>query len=252
MDVKFLFLDEKYADQCAPRAARITSLTGALVPANMHREFRDRYYDLVGKAIGDPDGVISKWPDRQIHASKLLPDSTDDAHFSFLEGLVKLVNEFDFKVYRIGFHTTPQGVAGLQGETGLVEVCFINLLWVLKTSFPDTQVWPVIETDHTARQDQNFAGMMQKSDYIASRWRAKPGELWLRDSNFGEALYMTKRSGYGSLVDCVAYLLHTKWLHSRGHDLKPYKRRLAEIASQLDTVAFDEVGPLNIETVKVS
>ena len=72
-----------------------------------------------------------------------------------------------------------------------------------------------------------------------------PELMWMKDSNFGELFYMTKASGYGSVVGCVAYLLHAKWLHSRGFPLKPYKERLAEIATKLDTVEFDEVGPFS-------
>ena len=245
MDVKFLFMDEKYADQGAPRKAQVTSLTGLLVPADRHREFRDRFYGLVGTALGDADHVISKWPAGQIHACDLLPGSTDQVRFSFLEGLVEVVSEFDFRIFRVGYYKTRENSSVPGGERFLVELCFHSFLYMLKDAFPETQVWPVVESDRTNRQDASFAGSMQRSDYMGSKPRVTPELMWMKDSNFGELFYMTKASGYGSVVDCVGYLLHAKWLHSRGFPLTPYKERLAEIATKLDTVEFDEVGPFS-------
>ena len=242
MTTKFFFMDEKYADQQAPREAQVTSLTGVLIPAAVHRVFRDRFYEIFDDAIGDPDHVISKWPHEQIHASQLLPDSTDSKRFSFLEGLVSLVNELEFGIYRVGFFRTQENESRLGGEIGIVGACFTSMLYVLKDKIADSQVWPVMEIDRNVRQDQSFAGMVQMSGYTASRW---PGEgMWVGDANFGEVLYMTKRSSYGALVDCVAYLLHAKWLQSIDYGQTPYKKRLAEIASNLTTVALDEVATM--------
>ena len=244
MTTTFLFMDEKYADHDAPREAQVTSLTGVLIPATVHRVFRERFYRLVADAIGDPERTISKWPFGQIHASKLLPDSTDDRRFSFLEGLVSLVNELEFGIYRIGYFRTRQNVSGLGGESGIMSTCFMSMLYMLKDEIADSQVWPVMEIDHTDRQDQSFAGMVQMSDYAFSRSASE--SWWVSNANFGEVLYMTKRSSYGALVDCLAYLLHAKWLRSIGQDQTPYKERLATVASNLTTVARDAVGSLTV------
>lgn len=244
MITKFLFMGEKYADRKAPPKAQVTSLTGVLIPAAVHRVFRERFYGLVADAIGDPDHTISKWPHELIHASELLPDSTDKERFSFFEGLVSLVNELEFGIYRIGYFGTRQNVSGLGGESGIIATCFLKMLHVLKDGIADSQVWPVMEIDHSNRQDQCFAGMVQMSDYAFSRFGGE--DWWVSNANFGEVLYITKRSGYGALVDCVAYLLHARWLRSIDPVQTPYKERLAEIASNLTTVARDVVSPLTV------
>lgn len=247
MDVKFLFMDEKYADHGAPRKAQVTSLTGLLVPADRHREFRDRFYGLVGKALGDSEHDFGIWPTGQIHAANLLPDSTDQVRFFFLESLVEIVNDFDFRIFRVAYHKTRQNASLLGGEKALVETAFMSFLYMLRDAFPETQVWPIIESDRSPRQDANFAQGMQRIDYLASQPWATPEVMWMMDSNFGELFYVTKASGYGSVVDCVAYLLHTKWLHSRGFALTPYKERLAKIATKIDTIEFDLTSPLTVK-----
>ena len=158
MTTKFLFMDEKYPIREHPPEIQVTSLTGVLIPATAHREFRGRFYRLVADAIGDPDNTISTWPHEQLHAQTLLPDSTDDQRFSFLQGLVSLVNEFEFRIYRIGYFTTRQNRSGLGGEIGIVATCFMGMLSVLKDETADSQVWPVMEIDRSSRQDQSFAG----------------------------------------------------------------------------------------------
>lgn len=244
MDVKFLFMDEKYADTNAPSDAQVACLTGVLVPANLHGEFRNRYYGLVGAALGDPD---HERPDKRIHASNLLPGLTDDDRFSFLEGLVELVNEFKFRIFRLSHVKTLSNVSALDGELGLIRISFQSLLTSLRDEFPETQVWPVMEIDHSDKQDQSFAGTIQKLDYMATRGVLPEQTLWWEDSNFCEVLYVTKRSSYGSVVDCVSYLLHLKWLDANGHKLTAYKKRLAEIAAGFNTIAFDRVRYLTVD-----
>ena len=149
MDVKFLFMDEKYEDAKAPKGAQTVALTGVLVPADSHGEFRRRYYGLVGDALGDPPGEINKWPDGQVHASRLLPDSTDEKRFSFFKGLVALVNEFEFRIYRLSHVRTRNNVRALGGNLGLVGTSFQGLLAWLQNEFPEMQVWPVMEIDRS-------------------------------------------------------------------------------------------------------
>lgn len=245
--MKLLFMDEKYAVQDHPPEFRVTSLTGVLIPQPVYREFRGRFYGLVAAAIDDPENTISTWPHEQLHAQDLLPAAaSDDQRFSFLTGLVSLVNELDLRIYRIGYFATPQVVSFFNdGERGLVATCFIGMLNVLKEETADAQVWPVMEIDHSDGQDQSFAGSVQASDYAFSRFDSQEG-FWVSNANFGEVLYMTKRSGCGALVDNVAYLLHEKWLRSVGHHQTPYKERLGEIASGFTTIACDDVVTLSV------
>lgn len=248
MNIKFLFMDEKYADQNAPKNAQTTSLTGILIPADVHGTFRKRFYGLVTDAIDDSDYEIAKWPHEVTHASKLLPDSTDDKRFIFLEGLVSLINEQEFRIYRVGYFKTPDFMTGHGGqERQIVGLCFFGLLCALQKELALSQIWPIMETDRTAEQDQSFAGLVQTLDYMTERFKTE--SVSVDNANLGEVLYMTKRSGYGALVDNVAYLLHVKWLQSVGHELTPYKKRLADIASDLiPAIAFDEIAALKVNS----
>ena len=184
----------------------------------------------------------------------MLPDSTDSERFFFLEGLVSLVNELEFKIYRIGYFNTVATVATF-GEKGFLSLCFFATLSVLKDELTSSQVWPVMETDRSSRQDQSFPGMIQSIDYMTERFPEYqfPEYEPVHYANLGEVLYMTKRSAYGALVDCVAYLLHAQWLQSKGHNQTPYKDRLANIASNLGSaVAFDEVIRMNFGSPQAS
>jgi hypothetical protein len=241
----FLFMDEKYAEQSAPAHARATSLTGILIPTSKHREFRAGFYKLVNKAIGDPDGLISPMP--VIHAMALLPGTDDDTKFNSLEGLVSLINNLEFRTYRVGYRPTSALLA-LPGMTkqGIVGLCFMGMLGCLKEALTTSVIWPVMEIDQTAAQDRAFAGMLQNADYLTARLGASA--MSLDNENLGEVLYTTKRSAYGSTVDCVAYLLDAKFLRTIGQPLTPFKARLADIASGLDpTIAFDEVIEIRFE-----
>ena len=249
MEVIFLFIDEKGPDTTAPRKERVVSLTGVLVPVNRHKEFRSRYYSLLREAMAEPEHVMGR-PER-VHAADLLPDCTDDeVRFMFLEGLVDLVNDLNFRIIRAGYLATRKLLTSFGGEKGVVDLCFGNILYMLRNAIADVQVWPVIETDRSHRQDMNTAGMMQRADYWASDPSITRDGMWLKDSNFGEVFYMTKSSGYGSMVDCVGYLLHAKWRQSKGYELTPYKKRLAEIASKLSTIDFDEISTMTFRSPK--
>ena len=58
----------------------------------------------------------------------------------------------------------------------------------------------------------------------------------MSDSNLGEVLFSTKNSMYGTIVDFAAYLLHLRFLKSRGQRLTPFKEQLVAIAAPLDEV----------------
>ena len=83
-DTKFLYMDEKYAEQSGPPRTRITSLTGVLIPATVQPVFRNRYYQLVTNTIADPPNAISEMP--LIHAASMFPQfgKDDSKRFEFV------------------------------------------------------------------------------------------------------------------------------------------------------------------------
>ena len=217
-DVYFLFIDEKYGDANVPIGHQAVSITCMLVPAKRHKEFRAKYYDLVRDAIASPDERVINWMEQKhFHGASLLREFTDEVRYAFLEGLVELVNELNFRIIRQGYNTTRKLYSNFGNEKGVFGLCFASILHILRTVIEDKQVWPVIEIDRSPSQDKHTAGMMQQADYVASYPFITQELMWLKDSNFGEVFYMTKSSGYGSVVDCVGYLLHAKWRQSKGH-----------------------------------
>ncbi len=186
-EVYFLFIDEKYGDEDVPIKEQAVSITCMLVPANRHKEFRSKYYDLVREAIASPDErVISRLEPRHFHGATLLPDSTDEVRFMFLNGLVELANDLNFRIIRTGYNTTRKLLSISGNERGVVELCFADILYMLRNVSEDVQVWPVIEIDHSPSQDRNTAGMMQRADYTASYPFMTRKGMRLKDSNFGE------------------------------------------------------------------
>ena len=238
-EVFFLFLDEKYADLTAPREQRVTSLTGLLVPAKRHREFRKRYYSLIRDIMDEPKYRIGI-PEK-IHASNLLPNYSDCDKFKFLQGVVEIVNDLDFRVIRYGYYNTRRLLDSFGGEKGIISLCFSNFLWALKNTSENYQIWPIIETDRSFYQEANTAGSMQRVDYMSVLPSLSKEDMWLKDSSFCEVFFMTKSSGYGSIVDCMSYLLHVGWMEKKGYEITKFKKTIANIALQIDTIDHDEV-----------
>lgn len=241
---KFLFMDERYADNSLPAPLRATVLTGVLMPTDTHRQFRDRFYELVITALGDTENVISAMP--AIHASELFPEKNDGIRFDFLTGIVDLIVRLQFPIYRIGYTVSHAARVFKKGERETLSLCFMGMLFCLKEQLETHTIWPVMEYDGTALQDQGFAGTVQGLSYYASR--IGPQNCSIDNANLGEVLYTTKRSASGATVDCVAYLLHARHLREKGVALSPFKARLAEIADPLSSViAFDEIIDLKQE-----
>jgi hypothetical protein len=246
MTTNFLFMDEKFADEGAPLGARATSLTGVLIPADTHRAFRGRFYGLVHQAIGDEQHVISPMP--VVHAMDLFRGKDDDTRFCFLDGLVQIAIDLGFRTYRVGYRPTPELLKILGGKEGvLLGLCFTSMLCCLKGELAKSVIWPVMEIDRNSlEQDRSFGGLVQNVDYMTSR--LGPASMSVQNDNLGEVLYATKKSAYGSLVDCIAYLLHLRFLRSIGQPLTSFKSRLADIASRLEPViSFDEVIEMKME-----
>ena len=106
----------------------------------------------------------------------------------------------------------------------------------------NAQIWPVVEMDHSKKQDENFAGYIRWMDHATAYLQmVGEGVKELIDGNYmvdnakvGDLHYVSKKSIAGSTVDCLAYLLDCKWLRDSNYDLSKYKGKLADIAYQLD------------------
>jgi hypothetical protein len=100
METKFLFMDEVYADTNARPRFHITSLVGILAPASTHKKFRTRFYTLVSDVLGRAANTALPMP--EIHACDLLnkEGADDEQRFRFFEGVVRIVLELEFKVFR--------------------------------------------------------------------------------------------------------------------------------------------------------
>lgn len=238
--VWFLFMDERYPDRHLPRDAQSTTLTGVLFDALGHRNMRDGFYDLIEQALGDQEGHISAMP--LIHASELFPAKGDEIKYQFLEGVVELVRALDLKIIRIGY--SKSSIEDTE-EEDVMGLLFTSFLGCLKPLLDRGMIWPVMETDQSKSQDRAFAGLMQNLDYLTSRFGIENTSV--DNTNLGEVLYTTKRSAYGSIVDCIAYLLHTRELKARGISLSKFKTRLAEIADGLSqNLFFEEIIHLQL------
>lgn len=234
--IAFLYMDEKYMDGGAPPEMRATSLTGLLVPADAIVEFRSRFLKLL------PDfdeGSMAYETD--IHATDLFRNHDDVIRFGFLDGLVSLANELDCGVYRRGFTLAGDWQPEAGDEAALLRQCFLSILIDVAEFETSSQVWPVMETDHSDLQDRNFAGFGRWMEH-ATTYLDELGdgvenliddEYMVDISRFGEVHYVTKRSVMGNAVDCLAYILHAKWLVDRGFVVSEHKARLAEIGSKL-------------------
>ena len=109
-------------------------------------------------------------------------------------------------------------------------------------------IWPVMETDHTDIQDELFAGYVRWMDHSSSHLDSIGDgvqelieEGFMVDNNMiGDMHYVSKRSIVGSVVDCLAYLLHCRWIQDSGGRLSNYKGQLADIARRLDRSLLDD------------
>ena len=241
--VVFLYVDEKYMDEQSPSKLRVTSLTGLAIAAGTYSLFRNRFFRLLPGFAEEPERF-----NLEVHASNLFRDLPDEEHFAFYQGLVSLVNELGCRVYRRGLNFNPGHKLLLRAQRTMLWYCFRSLLIAVVKCEDQTQIWPVIEIDHTEVQDRHFAGYIRWMDHTtAYRQMTGDGVKELIDENFmvdneriGDLHYMSKRSIVGSAVDCLAYLLHCKWLGENSHELSNYKRRIATITSHLDASLVDD------------
>jgi hypothetical protein len=246
MRTKFLFMDEKFADKGVPLRDRATSLTGVLIESSVHQTLRSRFYDLVHRIVGDEPGSISPMP--MIHAMNLFPEESDEVRLRFLEALVGIVLDLDIRIFRVGYKPTPEFLNVIGGkESVILGMCFSGILSCLESEPSDCTIWPVMEIDRNSPdQDRAFAGLIQNIDYMTQRLGG--AALSIRNDNIGELLYVTKRSAYGSIVDCIVYLLHVKYLRLIAQPLTAFKSQLADIAMKLEpAIDFDEVIEMKFE-----
>ena len=249
--VAFLYMDEKYIDPNASSAMQVTSLTGLLVAADTYTRFRDRFLNIVPGFDDGPRNLTA-----EIHASKLFPSKSDDVHFEFYRRLVGLINELECGVYRRGFNFTPSHPMLQKNEKGLVGLCFKSMLISIDDHEDYAQIWPVMETDRTNEQDDNFAGYIRWMDQATAYLNAVgdgvenliDDDYMVDNARFGDVHYVTKRSIAGNAADCLAYLLHCKWLYEMGLHITNYKSQIAEIAAELQPSIVDNyVGSFHLE-----
>ena len=254
--VAFLYMDEKYPATKAPPAMQVTSLTGLLIASDRFIRFRDEFFRIVpGFDQGGDNFEV------EIHASNLFRGRPAEEHFQFYSGLVSLVNDFKCSVYRRGFNFMPDHELLREKQKDLLGLCFRSMLISVDDFEYFGQIWPVMETDRSKEQDENFAGYMrwvnQATAYLD--WVGDGVEELIDDdymvdnSRFGDLHYVTKKSIGGIAADCLAYLLHCKWLDEKGFPTTGYKARLAAIASTLrPSIVDDYVGSFRLEDKRES
>ncbi len=243
-------MDEQYVDRNTYRGGQVpqrrqcVSLTGVLVPVGIHRAFRNRFYMAVATALNVNDNIIPIMP--EIHASRLFPEHSDEVKLQFLKELVAICADLKFRIYRVGYFETSQITEMCKDRKGILSLCFSGLLHCLEGELARNEIWPVMESDNSAQQDCVFAGTIQNIDYLTTVIGS--AIMSVNNDNLGELHYSTKRSAYGTIADCVSYLLDASFLQSLGLIRSPFKAKVAEIAFGLkSTIAFDEIIELKIE-----
>ena len=250
-NLAFLYMDEKYPDAKAPPPMQVTSLTGLLIASDQFIGFRDAFFKIVPGFDQGPDKLPV-----EIHAGDLFPGRPDEEHFRFYSGLVSLVNDFKCSVYRHGFNFVPDHELLRKRQKDLLGLCFRSMLISVEDFEHFGQIWPVMETDRSKEQDEAFAGYMRWMDQVTAYLnRSGDGveelveeDYMVDNSRFGDLHYVTKKSIGGIAADCVAYLLHGKWLVENGFPTTDYKARLAAIASTLNPAIVDDyIGSFRLD-----
>ena len=247
----FLYMDEKYPDSKAPASMQVTSLTGLLIASDQFISFRDAFFRIVPGFDQGADNFPV-----ETHASNLFPERPDEEHFQFYRGLVSLVNDLNCRVYRRGFNFIPDHELLRKKQKDLLGLCFRSMLISVEDFEYFGQIWPVMETDRSKEQDENFAGYMRWMDQATAylNWAGDGVEelidedYMVDNSRFGDLHYVTKKSVGGIAADCLAYLLHCKWLDDKGFPTTGYKGQLAAIASTLGPSIIDDyVGSFRLD-----
>ncbi|WP_141502420.1 hypothetical protein [Rhizobium sp. J15] len=243
-------MDEQYVEPQTDRSKgtkqrkRCLSLTGVLIPTNVHSTFRQRFYQEIATALNIDGNNIPEIP--EIHASNLFREQPDAVKYHFLKGIVSICLDLNFLIYRVGYYRTLRMDESFKDPKSILGLCFLGLLSCLKDQLIQNEIWPVMETDNTKDQDRHFAGQVQQIDYLSSLIGREC--MSIDNCNLGELHYTTKRSSYGSVADCISYMLDARFLLSSGHEISPFKRKLAEIAVELDPlIMFDEIIEMKFE-----
>ena len=250
--VAFLYMDEKYPDYKSPPSMQVTSLTGLLIGSDQFISFRDAFFRI----LPGFDQGAEHFP-VEIHAGDLFRGRPDEEHSRFYSGLVSLVNDFKCSVYRRGFNFVAGHELLRKKQKDLLGLCFRSILISVEDFEHFGQIWPVMETDGSKEQDENFAGFKRWMDEATAylNWSGDgvgaliDDDIMVDSSRFGDLHYVTKKSIGGIAVDCLAYLLHCKWLDENGFPTTAYKTRLASIATALSPAIVDDyVGSFRIDS----
>lgn len=242
--LKLLFMDERFAHKNEDKTVQATSLTCLLVDMNDHVNFRDRYYALLRGILCDDSNVVPQLP--IIHAMDLFPDRDDADRLSLFEGITHIVQELDFKIFRIGYRENRHFGRSQNDEKEVLSLCFHSVLHCLEKELLVSTIWPVMEIDRGHQnQDRSFPGALRSLDFLTAV--IGKATMSIDNANLGEVLYHSKQSAYGAVVDVVSYLLHVYFRRTEGDRLSPFKQRLAEFGADLHASAvWDEVIDLQI------
>lgn len=249
--IAFLYMDEKYPDIKAPPSMQVTSLAGILIASDQFIRFRDEFFRIVPGFDKGADNFPV-----EILASNLFPGRPDEEHFQFYDGLISLINSHKCSVYRRGFNFAPDHELLRKKQGELLGVCFRSMLLAVDDFEHFGQIWPVMESDRSMKQDEHFAGYMRWMDQATSylNWMGDgvdeliEEDYMVDNSRFGDLHYVSKKSIGGIAADCLAYLLHCKWLVEKGFPTTDYKARLAAIASTLrPSIVDDYIGSFRLE-----
>ena len=250
--IAFLYMDEKYPDVKAPPSMQVTSLVGILISSDQFISGSGTNFSgLFQASVKGP--TISRW---RSTLATFFQGGPDEEHFQFYSGLVSLINGHKCSVYRRGFNFVPAHELLRKKQGDLLGICFRSMLLTVDDFEYFGQIWTVMESDRSMRQDENFAGYMRWMDQATSylNWIGDGVEELIEEdymvdnSRFGDLHYVNKKSIGGIAADCLAYLLHCKWLVDKDFPTTEYKARLAAIASTLrPSIVDDYVGSFRLE-----
>ena len=267
------YLDEKYADQKAPRNLQVTSLTGVYMPVDKVVDFRRRLYSLITEIFlydVQSTNIPSSVP---CHASELFRGAvksngvevTDKDRMDFLRGLITIVNQMELDVVRLGYRRN----CGLEELGKSLEKDYATfekiLLWGLifsgflpqrslsnessQLSFfenaSDSAVYYCMENDNSPLQQRMFHSSTSFNMWL----REFVGDSMTVDfDQVGDVLSYSKGDALGVLPDCLGYILHQGWLEGQGFGLTAFKSEMASLCSTINSDLVSENIVDKVET----
>ncbi|MFL6236729.1 MAG: hypothetical protein ACJ76N_26605 [Thermoanaerobaculia bacterium] len=239
-DAALFFLDESTNDDLPTPAS---ALTGIVVPTASYPKVRAAFYQAIISEIRPQPQHVNLDPP-PLHFSNFLRHRSDDEHFEIFEALASILLTNDLRIIRVGFYRTPATLSAFSSDSQLIGLCWLALTSLLDPILSNTVLIPVLDAAFVA-SFQPVVHAMSSRVHNADLFRASGLPAWPNPNfqNLGEVFYCDdKYSALIQLVDQVAGLrrvLETERLTGAPHR-SPYKRRLAQIASSLDSLIIHE------------